>query len=52
MFTEESGWLIGQIGAVAVSAIRREGQVALFRDCPEQFAVKVQRTEYRGAMLG
>ncbi|AWH53623.1 amidohydrolase [Stenotrophomonas sp. ESTM1D_MKCIP4_1] len=44
VFTEESRWLIGQIDAAAVSAVRREGQVALYRDWPEQFAVKVQRT--------
>ncbi|WP_406236131.1 carbon-nitrogen hydrolase family protein [Isoptericola jiangsuensis] len=43
VFTEESRWLIGQIDAAAVSAVRREGQVALYRDWPEQFAVKVQR---------
>lgn len=44
VFTEESRWLIGQIDAAAVSAVRREGQVSLYRDWPEQFAVKVQRT--------
>ncbi|WP_313178295.1 carbon-nitrogen hydrolase family protein [Stenotrophomonas sp.] len=44
VFTEESRWLIGQIDAASVSAVRREGQVALYRDWPEQFALKVQRT--------
>ena len=43
VFTEESRWLIGQIDATAVSAVRREGQVALYRDWPEQFAVKVKQ---------
>ncbi|HYQ21913.1 carbon-nitrogen hydrolase family protein [Stenotrophomonas sp.] len=37
VFTEESRWLIGQIDAAAVSAVRHHGQVALYRDWPEQF---------------
>lgn len=42
VFTEQSRWLIGQIDAKAVAAVRREGQVALYRDWPEQFDIHMQ----------
>jgi len=41
VFTEQSRWLIGEIDAKAVAAVRREGQVALYRDWPEQFDIHV-----------
>jgi predicted amidohydrolase len=37
--TETSQWLIGEIDLQQVAALRREGQVALYRDWPEQFGV-------------
>lgn len=42
VFTDLSRWLIGEIDAKAVAAVRREGQVALYRDWPEQFDIHVQ----------
>ncbi len=39
VFTAESSWLIGKIDLAKVWALRQEGQVALFRDWPEQFAL-------------
>ncbi len=37
--TETSRWLIGEIDLQQVAALRREGQVALYRDWPEQFVL-------------
>lgn len=37
MTTETSIWLYGEIDPGRVAALRREGQVALYRDWPEQF---------------
>lgn len=37
VITETSVWLHGEIDLVRVSALRSEGQVALYRDWPEQF---------------
>lgn len=39
VFTAESRWLFGEIDLAQVRALRREGQVALFRDWPEQFEI-------------
>ncbi len=38
MFTNSSNWLTGEIDLSCIRALRSEGQVALFRDWPEQFA--------------
>lgn len=37
MTTETSIWLYGEIDPGRIAALRREGQVALYRDWPEQF---------------
>jgi hypothetical protein len=37
--TQTSQWLIGEIDLEKVAALRREGQVALYRDWPEQFGL-------------
>ena len=39
IFTSKSLWLQGEIDLAQVRRLRREGQVALFRDWPEQFHV-------------
>lgn len=39
IFTAKSLWLHGEIDLEQVRLLRREGQVALFRDWPEQFGV-------------
>lgn len=39
VFTAASRWLFGEIDLARVAVLRREGQVALYRDWPEQFAV-------------
>lgn len=42
VFTAGSRWLHGEIDLGLVRALRREGQVALFRDWPEQFIEREQ----------
>ena len=37
VFTAQSRWLFGEIDLAGVAALRHEGQVALYRDWPEQF---------------
>lgn len=37
IFTPQSRWLHGEIDLARVAALRTQGQVALFRDWPEQF---------------
>lgn len=37
VFTAQSRWLFGDVDLARVAALRREGQVALYRDWPEQF---------------
>jgi len=39
IFSPESRWLHGEIDLAQVAALRTHGQVALFRDWPEQFEV-------------
>lgn len=39
LFTVDSRWLHGEIDLAEVERLRREGQVALYRDWPEQFLV-------------
>lgn len=39
LFTVDSLWLYGEIDLAEVERLRREGQVALYRDWPEQFLV-------------
>lgn len=39
IFTPDSRWLYGEIDLAAVARLRREGQVALYRDWPEQFLI-------------
>lgn len=39
VFTPDSRWLYGEIDLAQVAKLRREGQVALYRDWPEQFLV-------------
>lgn len=39
VFTPDSRWLYGEIDLADVAKLRKEGQVALYRDWPEQFMV-------------
>ena len=39
IFTADSRWLYGEVDLSAIARLRREGQVALYRDWPEQFLV-------------